>query len=406
MVSDKNIDVPAGTRLVIDWFSMTTRKHSVADVIDLLGMRGCNFEESRGNQGFAHRLGFAGVYIHFNRNEYEGKNTGSFVWLEMTGQGCRTFETYGTGDFEGLLMLVNNEYGKEKADKDVRLTRIDIAFDDMDNVLDINRIFIDTMNENFVSRMSKFSYIGGSDGKSVTFGSQSSNVLVRIYDKATERGYSPEDVPHWVRCELKLKNDNAVGFAWNLQFDGIQQLYFSTLKQYLSFRVPSDTDSNKRRWKETEYWSRFLAEAVSKSLLEKPGVIYNLSKCEKYVMTQPIGSIKTLVKIYGIDTFIRMIYEAPMPKNPKYQKLIAEHTSKGMGSDVNELVELLEHDYDNAQYLKQLREELDEIHRNALDKARAYRKKERERETLRFMEKMYQDLRRDNPHLYPEKKHQ
>ena len=41
-------------------------------------------------------------------------------------------------------------------------------------------------------------------------------------------------------------------------------------------------------------------------------------------MTQPIGSIKTLIEIFGKEAFLEMIRKAPAPKNPKYKQLIAQ----------------------------------------------------------------------------------
>lgn len=390
LASEKIITgLPVGNRLLIDYFSMTSRIHTVDDMVDLLGMRDVNWEEVRGNHGFAHRITFNGVHIHFNRNENEGMNTGNFVWLEMSGQGCRCYETYGTGDFEGLINLVNTEYGKKNAEKDVRLTRLDVAFDDMDGVFDIDRIFMDTYKKNFVTRFRDYEHIGGSRGFSVNFGSKASNVFIRIYDKAEERGYTKEEVPHWIRNEIQLKSESAQGFAWNLQFDGLQALYSSTLKNYLSFRVPSETDSNKRRWEEADYWSNFLQGAIGKSLLEKPGVEYNLSKCQQYVMSQPIGSIKTLIKIFGIDHFIRMVYEAPMPKNPKYLRLINEHRTQA--NTFEELNKILNRRAEDVEFLKELQAGYDEIHRTALQKARDYRKKEEERARMRYLSSLYQN---------------
>lgn len=386
---EKNPEVPCGTRFIIDWFSMTTRIHTVDELVDLLGLRGCNFIECLGNHGFARRITFGGISIHYNRDETEGKGTGRFVWLEMSGSGCRTFETYGTGDFESLIALVNQEYGKSKTDKDVRLTRLDIAFDDMDGGLDIDRIFDDTRAGNFVSRFSKFSYTGGSDGLSVTFGSRNSNVLIRIYDKAAERGYSREEVPHWVRCELQIKDDNAAGFAWKLQSEPLSDLYRSTLKHYLSYRVPNPQDSNKRRWEETEYWSEFLSDAVAKSVLEKPGVVYNLMKCLDYLQKQPMGSIKTVIKIFGIDHFIRFVMEAPMPQNPKYDRLIAENLYDDYRPD--KLLDILERQAADKEFLDELRAGYDEAHRIALDKARAYNKERDERERMRYLDKLYRE---------------
>ena len=319
----KIIESPSSDRLLVDWFSMTSRVHTVESMMDLIGIDSYMFEYVSGLHGFQHCMLFSGIRICYNDDNFGGFNSG-FVWLDMSGQGCRTFETYGNGDFEKLFNLCRAEAGKEEKNRDIRITRIDIAFDDMSGVFDINTIFEHTHKEWFVSRMNKYNYYGGSDGLSATFGSKSSQVFVRFYDKAAERGYSPAEVPHWVRCEIMLKGCNALGFLLKLDELDFARCFLGILKNYLSFRLENPDDSNKRRWEEPSWWSDFLDNAVSISVWEKPGVDYNLSRAEKYFFKQPLGTAKTLLAIHGEESFVNMIKNERMPKNPKYHRLIKE----------------------------------------------------------------------------------
>ncbi len=319
----KELECPKENRLIFDWLSFSTRIHNPGEIIELIGMSDCPFEILTSGNGYTHRHYFAGVSISFCENDMS--HVGGFYLLEMSGQGCRTFETYGNGDFEALFELVRAEEVKEKAMQDVRLTRLDVAFDDMTGLLDINTICDKTRLEHFVSRIQRYEAIYGSKGNSVNFGSKGSNVFIRIYDKALERGY--EDGRHWVRCELQLRKENSCGFVCKIPEHGLSELYCGVLKNYLSFREENEGDTNKRRWEESPWWTFFIDSARAISIASRPGVVYNLSACEKYVLTQPVGSIKTLIHIYGTDAFIEMIRKAPSPKNPKYKRLIdtAEH---------------------------------------------------------------------------------
>lgn len=319
----KKIESPSSDRLLVDWFSMTSRVHSVESMMDLIGIDSYMFEYVSGLHGFQHCMLFSGIRICYNDDDFTGLNSG-FVWLEMSGQGCRSFETFGNGDFEKLFELCRSEAGKEEKERNIRITRIDIAFDDMSGVFDINNIFEHTRNEWFVSRMSKFNYYGGSDGLSATFGSKSSQVFIRFYDKASERGYTPDEVPHWIRCEIMLKGCNALGFLLKLNELEFRRCFLGILKNYLSFRIENLQDSNKRRWEEPSWWSEFLDNAVAISVWEKPGVDYNLTRAENYFLKQPLGTAKTLLAIHGEKAFVSMIANERMPKNPKYQRLIKE----------------------------------------------------------------------------------
>ena len=311
--SDKMPDFPKENRILFDWVSFTTRKHSVVELVELLDLKDCPFETVRGSKGFMWRQYFSGISIHYNENELQ--NSGDFIWLEMSGQGCRSYESYGSGDFEKLFSLVRSD------PENIHLTRLDIAFDDMTGVFNIKQVCDEVRAEHFVSRTSTYQSIYSNAGNAVYFGSKKSNVFIRIYDKAAERGYDGEKF-HWVRCELQLKDVNAKGFVDKFQDNDLRELYLGVLKNYISFRIPTN-DSNKRRWPQAEWWSKFLDNAVRISVWSKPGVDYNLSACERYVMTQPIGSIKTLVEIFGKEAFFEMIRKAPAPKNPKYKQLIA-----------------------------------------------------------------------------------
>ena len=307
-------DFEIKNRFIYDWVSFTSKMHSVTELIDLLGMQSCPFETVSGSKGFRWREYFNGVSIHFNEEQLN--NSGDFIWLEMSGQGCRCFESYGTGDYESLFKLARDD------PTNIHLTRLDIAFDDLTGIFNIQQVCDYTRLEYFTSRMQKYQSIYSNGGNSVLFGSRMSKVLIRIYDKAKERGYD-SDKFHWVRCELQLKDVNAMGFVDKLTYMDLREAYLGVLKNYLSFKEPTN-DSNKRRWPETEWWSAFLDDAVRISVWSKPGVDYNLSRLERYVLTQPIGSIKTLIELFGSEAFLEMVRKAPAPKNPKYKTLIAQ----------------------------------------------------------------------------------
>ena len=133
--------------------------------------------------------------------------------LDMSGQGCRSFEEYGTGDFDGLFRLFQQGEG-------YHVTRLDVAFDDHSGILDIQRLFRDSDNQDgdqqFVSKFRKSriekEFKDGRPGITVYHGSKKSAVLIRIYDKAAERGL-PED-QHWVRVELQLRDERAEAFCF------------------------------------------------------------------------------------------------------------------------------------------------------------------------------------------------
>ena len=353
---DKELDFPKENRIIIDWVSFTTRLHTVSELKSLLGLNELPFETLTGSKGKKYRYYFGGISIHADDIQNNVLN-GDYIWLEMSGQGCRTFETHGNGKYE-LLFNAALENPSE-----IHITRLDVAFDDMTGVLDINLLCDETRLENYTSLLQKYQSIYSNAGNTVYFGSRLSKTLIRIYDKAAERGYDNKEV-HWIRCELQLKDDNALGFVRKIQENTISEVYRGVLRKYLQYRIPSDTDSNKARWEIRDWWNRFLDYSLPMSVWQQPGVIYNLRVCEKYVLTQPVASIKTLIKIYGKEAFISMIEDCPPSKNPKYQRLISEYEENKKHhkqySAFNKLVQGIGED--EAWFITWLRESLSSLY--------------------------------------------
>lgn len=325
--------IPEGNRIIIDWVSLSTKKHTPLEIMKLLEVQDCAWELLNGGCGYQYRHYFGGISIHFC-DDPAAQN--GYIWLEMSGQGCRTFETYGNGNYEKLFELTR------ETPEDCRIRRLDVAFDDREGVLNIDHICEQTREENYTCRLKKYEVIYSNCGNATYFGSKSSNVFIRFYDKAKERGYDDPSL-HWIRCELQLRDVNSQGFVNKLEDQSIQDLYGSVLRNYLCFRIPDEFDSNKCRWEIPEWWETFLNHAVAQSLYDKPGVTYNLNACTNYVLSQPIGSIQTLIEIHGAEAFIEMVNNAPRPKNPKYKRLIAEYRSEhDWTNNAEQLAEFLE----------------------------------------------------------------
>ena len=299
--------------VIFDWLSLTTRIHSVNDLISILGLSSETvvWETVKGAHGYRDRLYFGGISLHYNGRDDMG------IWLEMSGQGCRSFETYGTGDYAALFELALDE------PEDVHITRLDVAYDDHSGILDIGEICDDVRAGNYVSRFRGWQVVDGSDGQSVTLGSRSSEVLVRIYDKAAERGL--EDGSHWVRCELQLRRDRALeyvklGSAAGDSFRGV-------LLNYLRFVEPCGDDTNKWRWPMRDYWSDLVGDAARISVYARPGVEYNLGNLCNFVVEQAGNAIKTYTMIFGWYDLQQALKERRSQLSPTYRRLIDDYSA-------------------------------------------------------------------------------
>lgn len=295
--------------VLYDWLSITSKIHSPEDIISLLGMESVAWSTVKGAHGYRDRLYYNCISIHFNGREDMG------VWLEMSGQGCRCFEDVGHGDYDFLLKLALDN------PEQMKITRLDVAYDDHSGVLDLDEIIRDTLRENFVAKANVWECIQGSKGNSVIIGSRQSAVLIRIYDKARERNI--KDGSHWIRVELQMRDDRCKEFV-KLPF-GVGESFVGVLLNYLRYVVPDEADTNKWRWPLTDYWANLVADASGISIYTKPGMEYNVLRCEDYVFNHAGNAISALLQIYDTETFLQKLNERKCRPNPKYRNMIEQH---------------------------------------------------------------------------------
>lgn len=240
------------------------------------------------------------------------------IWLELTGQGCRAFETYGNGDYERLFDEIKYNAGQ------MNLTRLDVAYDDdEEEFLDIVQLCEDTRKGEFVSKFNDWQVIEGSKGSSVTHGSMKSDLFIRIYDKAMERGLT--DGRHWIRVELQLRRERASAF---MAVSGdIGERFSGVLGNYLRYVDLDEFDSNKWRWPMKGYWAELLAGAARIQLYQKPGTEYNMMNLENFVFRQAGNAISAYLQIAGEEQFKERLKERGTIQNPKYTKLIEQNVS-------------------------------------------------------------------------------
>lgn len=301
----------SGDLILYDWLSCSSKDEDPFSWVSILGMQDCAWVPmDHGRNGYRNGIFFGNISIL-----YDG-NPGMGTCLDMSGQGCRTFESFGSGDFDSLFQLF-------VSDSSFHMTRLDVAFDDHSGILDIDQLFSDTLNREFVSRFSNFRVEGEIDdgkqriGKTIYCGSKHSEIMFRIYDKAFERGYL--DDTHWVRVEMQLRRDRALAFV--CQSEPIGEKFRGVLVNYVRF-VDASPDSNRWRWPMKSYWSDLIAGVAAIRLFVKPGVDYNIGQLDNFVFNQASNAIFTALKIYGVPFFIDRINSRSVCDNPKYKRLI------------------------------------------------------------------------------------
>ena len=307
--------------VLYDWLSFTSKKHTPEDLIKALGLSHAPWIITKGARGYQDRKYFSCISIHYNGRSDMG------VWVELSGQGCRTFESLST-----LASDPEEKWRKLFAfivEQELKITRLDVAYDDHIGVLDIREIASDTQCGMYISRSNYWETILSSKGTTVQIGSPQSKVLIRIYDKAAERGKTDE---HWVRCELQLRDDRAVQFC-KIPLT-IGESFAGVLLNYLRYIDPCE-DSNKWRWPMKPYWTRLIDSAEKISIYSAPGMEYNEERCKRFVVNQAGNAIDACIEMYGVDEFVKMIKERDVAPNPKYEMLVQQHRREVLAQQVS-----------------------------------------------------------------------
>ena len=323
-------------RILFDWLSFTTQLWNPMQLIEFLGLDSCSWQQISGQHGYKDRYYCEGISIHYNGREDMG------VWLEMSGKGCRYYEDYGCMKWAELFTWLLSE------PSDTHITRLDVAYDDFEGLLDINTIYDAVDNYDFVSRWRKCQLfkskdtVTHEDALTVQMGSRASRCMLRIYDKKQEQQLDDEAMKHWVRMELQLRDDDAVGFirSYSTGIFEIGDLFLAVVNNYVRFIVPSDTDSNRWRWKMVEWWAQFIGAVERIRLVTTPGAEYTIANLEHFVIDQAGQAAKTYIDIMGIDAYVKSLMEHTFHHNPKYDR-VREHAAQllrdleDLGGEVN-----------------------------------------------------------------------
>lgn len=265
------------------------------------------------------------------------------ICVNLSGTGCRAFETYGHGDWFRLLGYLFRDTAviaeNEQKFKRYNITRLDLAYDDHIGLLDIYRIEQDVKSRYYISP-AKYAEAIWSDnqnddiqGLTIQIGSDKSDVKIRIYDKAAERGYKDR---HWVRCELQLRNERAFVAASELvKHRHIGQTSTGILRNYLTFREPTE-DTNRSRWPMADYWDKVLLDMERISLWISPGEPYNFSKTEHWLCKQYGPAIVVLDQLHDPYYLVEKCKEMfPLDElAPKYRRFLAEIEPKKQPFDI------------------------------------------------------------------------
>ena len=279
-------------KILIDDLSMTWKYDNFGNLFEQLGLTDVVTQPIR-TKYYEYGEYFDGVLIAYNKDS-DGVVTDTF--LDISGKGCRTIEQLNNLDFDWRRFLMN--YSVDFFERRANITRIDIACDLEDEEVSFDKLRKYSENELYVCKSKVFPKIIYKREECIYFGSEKSNRLLRIYNKALEQNL---DI-YWIRLEFQLRNECAMSWFLNWQKESdVGKLWQGVMKDYLRFVAPPKGSSieevkksrNQHTLKTTDWWQKLIGEAERIGQLYLPGEEYTLERLEHYLEKQTYSSLKT-----------------------------------------------------------------------------------------------------------------
>lgn len=306
---------------LIDWLSFTIQtdingvgKSAVQEFLKKMGLDKLPFlEKETGRHGYNRSMTIQNyINIYYNElkfNEFDEDNADKLdrivkmgVHFEFSGQGCRILEQ--EKNWLDWFEILDNMA--------VRYSRLDIALDDFQGLLDFD-VLEEKIKKGEVISLSRTRNIdssldfkkaekldnnGNSKGKTIYFGNRQSLMMIRFYDKKREQEEKKISCPYdfWQRYEIVLKREKATDFINKLK-TGVDfaELYLKVLAGLIRF-VDRGADKNKARWKTSEFWSDFIKGSEGVKLKSK-NLDPSLDKTIKWIDESVMTSLQLLAEV-------------------------------------------------------------------------------------------------------------
>lgn len=294
-------------RVLVDYLTMTTKLHSMEQCLKMLGLDGVEgWQQIKSFFGYDHCMYLDGIRIHWTDNLKLSE-----VCIDMSGKGCRTLEYLNHNVFDWLAYFRQWDW---EAEKGINVSRMDIACDDLDGILDFDKMVKYTKARRYICKATCKPYWEQGRKRAIYFGSEKSDRLLRIYDKALEQRNmlerkNPElaaSLPeHWIRAEFQLRNDNARSFLLNwLKVGELGKCYSGVMRDFLRFvtkLVEPKVSHNYDALHLASWWQKFLGWSLSLKQCYVIGRERTVADIEQYVEDYAGSALRTVVEAHEGD---------------------------------------------------------------------------------------------------------
>lgn len=294
------ITAPAENRVLIDWLAWTLKVVDPHEAIRLSGLDCLEFSAaSGGGMGYKSSLRSGNVVVFYDGNEGMGCH------ISMSGQGCRQYEAFKDTQHCWYQLLHNLK------SIDVKFSRIDLAIDNVDGCLQLDKLESAIRTKHIRSRFKKgllnegLNLTDSTDqlGKTIYLGSPQSRLKIRFYDKAAQLQIKS----HWVRCELQCMAERASEVVKHL-LKSVEVGTIAVAALNNCFAVINLDDSNKSRCSLQEWWSTWITTTDKLRLTATKGIRL-VDETIQHIKKQYSASFAMIKKFLGVASFHDFMHE-------------------------------------------------------------------------------------------------
>ncbi|MGT2912169.1 replication initiation factor domain-containing protein [Streptococcus cameli] len=345
----------------IDWLAFTlpaTEENYFGDIFEILktwGYGSIEFETVEGRNFYNSGLTLSGyLTIYFNSPKRDRLNGSSdTVNVIFTGQGCTDLYHHVAGDWVGVFRTLREH--------EARMTRVDIAMDDYEGLLNLKTIAYKLDRGHYCSRKKAYNviqslgknesargqtvYIGNPRAKSTRDG----NVVYRLYDKRMqyleERQLLPEEAKDcWLRYELMLTRNKAETAVDKLLAGRtVDQVYKGIVRNMITFVNPTRNRSGElysdlRNWTISSWWDDFVQEndLIRFNNAERDADLYTLLMWLRKSVVPTLKNLERIFEYHGIDFYDVLAREIEVTDFPKKAERLYNNLTN---PDMTEFVE-------------------------------------------------------------------
>jgi phage replication initiation protein len=357
----------------IDWlaFSVKCDDEEPKNTLDenILSLLGYDFSEEFSDEisgkNFYNRGATIGNYVNVFWNDYTDKenpvrrNSSATMNVVFTGQGSTDLAIRNNNDWLKIFTILTTykTKGKPKDKPRVNITRIDIAYDDFDELVKFDDIEKKLKKGHYRSSKRSYNIVKTSDqngqrlgetiyiGNARTASGSRGNVYARFYDKLAQyreksqlvttdvREYWEETGKEsWQRYEISYSKGytNSIVEAF-LNGESIDKIFKTSLRNLLEILTPRGKDTNKNRWYKTRWWEDFLQYDERKGF-DLPERDVMLAETLEWIRVAVLPSLNVLDKIgqdRGFDVYdLLRRAKKPIELSKKQSRLIADTQKK------------------------------------------------------------------------------